>query len=142
VVSSQKPFSVNLASIARAFGITEPTLYTYMDILEKTDIFKPMKKFSTKLLFANTNILYSYSDKFNIEADLGTVRETFFTSCFDNIFYSDIGDFKVDDFIFEVGGRNKKFSQVKDIENSFLVIDIDFTANNSKIPLWLFGLLK
>jgi len=146
VVSSKVPFTVNLAALAREFGITEPTLYTYMDILDKTDIFKPMRKFSTKLskkpqklLFSNTNILYSYSDKFNIEADIGTIRETFFTSCFDNIFYSDIGDFKVDDFIFEVGGKNKKFTQIKDIENSFLVVDIDFTTTDKKIPLWLFS---
>ena len=149
VVSSKVPFTVNLAALAREFGITEPTLYTYMDILDKTDIFKPMRKFSTKLskkpqklLFSNTNILYSYSDEFNIEADIGTIRETFFTSCFDSIFYSDIGDFKVGDFIFEVGGKNKKFTQIKDIQNSFLAVDVDFTTTNKKIPLWLFGLLK
>ncbi|MEA1953653.1 MAG: hypothetical protein U9O24_04625 [Campylobacterota bacterium] len=147
-MSSKKPFSVNLAALSREFGITEPTLYTYMEILDKTAIFKPMKKFSIKLskkaqklLFSNTNILYSYSHKFNVEVDVGTVREIFFVNCFKEIYYSDIGDFKVDDYIFEVGGKNKKFKQIKDIENSFLVIDIDFSSNNNKVPLWLFGLL-
>ena len=146
VVSSKKPFMVNMASLSREFGISEPTLYTYMDILDSTGIFKPMKKFSSKiskkpqkLLFSNTNILYSYSSKFNIDIEIGTVRETFFVNCFDNIFYSDIGDFKVDDNIFEVGGKNKSFNQIKDLENSYLAIDIDFTTNNKKIPLWLFG---
>lgn len=148
VVSARKPFAVNLAALSREFGISEPTLYSYMDILDKTEIFKPMKKFSVKLskkpqklLFANTNILYSYSHKFNIEVDMGTARETFFTSCFDAIFYSDIGDFKVGDSIFEVGGKNKTFRQIKDIKNSFLVIDTDFSATAKKIPLWLFGFL-
>ena len=148
IVSSKKPFLVNMASLSRDFGITEPTLYTYMEILDKTGIFKPMRKFSKKiskkpqkLLFSNTNILYSFSKKFEIEVEIGTVRETFFVNCFDNIFYSDIGDFKVNDKIFEVGGKNKTFNQIKDIENSYLAIDIDFTTNNKKIPLWLFGFL-
>ena len=149
VVYSKKPFSVNIASLCREFGITEPTLYTYMDILDKTDIFKSMRKYSTKiskkpqkLLFSNPNILYSYSKKFDIEVDVGTIRETYFASCFKNIYYSDIGDFKVGDTIYEVGGRNKDFKQIKNIPNSYLVLDVDYTVNSKKIPLWLFGFIK
>ncbi len=147
VISSKKPFLVNMASLSRDFGITEPTLYTYMEILDRTGIFKSMRKFSNKiskkpqkLLFSNTNILYSYAKKFDIDVEIGTVRETFFVNCFDNIFYSDVGDFKVDDNIFEVGGKNKSFNQIKDKTNSYLAIDIDFTTNNKKIPLWLFSI--
>ncbi len=148
VLSSKKPFSVNMASLSREFGITEPTLYSYMEILDKTEIFKSMKKYSKKLskkpqklLFSNTNILFSYAKKFDIEVDIGTARETFFVNCFDNIYYSDIGDFKVDNYLFEVGGKNKGFSQIKDLENSYLAVDIDFSTNDKKIPLWLFGLI-
>ncbi|MEA2049346.1 MAG: hypothetical protein U9O56_01235 [Campylobacterota bacterium] len=43
--------------------------------------------------------------------------------------------------IFEVGGKGKKFIQIKDIENSFIAVDIDFSTTNNKVPLWLFGLL-
>lgn len=148
VVSAKRPFSVNMASLSREMGITEPTLYTYMEILDKTGIFKSMKKEAKKiskkpqkLLFSNTNILYSYGKKFATEIDIGTVRETFFVNCFENIFYSDIGDFTVDGNVFEVGGRNKDFSQIKDIQNSYLALDIDFTTNDKKIPLWLFGFM-
>jgi hypothetical protein len=149
VVTAKKPFSVNMASLSREMGITEPTLYTYMEILDKTGIFKSMKKEAKriskkpqKLLFSNTNILYSYGKKFATEIDIGTVRETFFVNCFKEIFYSDIGDFTVDRNVFEVGGRNKDFSQIKDVLNSYLAIDIDFTTNDKKIPLWLFGFIK
>ena len=148
VVSSNKPFSVNVASLSREFGVSEPTLYTYLEILDKTAIFKSMRKKSTKiskkpqkLLFANTNILSAYANKINLDLDVGVLRETFFVNCFENIFYSDIGDFQVDEYIFEVGGKNKSFKQVKDFENSFLAIDIDFSSNDKKIPLWLFGFL-
>jgi len=63
-------------------------------------------------------------------------------NCFENIFYSDIGDFKVNHYIFEAGSKNKTFSQVKDIKNSFLVVDIDFNSNNKKVLLWLFSFIK
>lgn len=148
VVSARKPFSVNMASLSREMGITEPTLYTYMEILDKTGIFKSMKKEAKKLskkpqklLFSNTNILYSYGKKFATEVDTGTMRETFFANCFEDIFYSDIGDFVAQGNIFEIGGRNKDFSQIKDIPHSYLALDIDFTTNDKKIPLWLFGFL-
>ncbi len=148
VLSAGKPFSVNMASLAREFGVSEPTMYTYMEILDNTGIFKTMKKESKKeskkpqkLLFANTNILYCYANKFGMEADIGVIRETFFVNCFDEIFYSDVGDFAVGKHIFEVGGKSKGFEQIKDIPNSFLAVDVDFTANEKKIPLWLFGFL-
>ena len=149
VVSANTPFNVNVAALAREFGITEPTLNTYLQILDKTGIFKSMRKQSKriskkpqKLLFSNTNIAYAYADKINLDLEIGVVRETFFVNCFKDIYYSDIGDFVVDGNIFEVGGKNKTFSQIKDVENSFLAIDIDFTSNAKKVPLWLFSFLK
>ena len=75
-------------------------------------------------------------------ADFITVRETFLINWFNEIYYSDIGDFKVDDYIFEVGGKNKSFNQIKDLDNGYLAIDIDFTSNNKKIPLWIFSFIK
>ncbi len=93
VVSSNKPFSVNIASLSREFGISEPTLYTYLNILDKTGIFKSLRKMSKKmskkpqkLLFSNTNILYSFASKINLDLDIGTVRETYFINCFDDIY--------------------------------------------------------
>jgi hypothetical protein len=103
---------------------------------------KRISKKPQKLLFSNTNILYAYADKINLELDIGVLRETFFTNCFSNIYYSDIGDFVIEDKIFEVGGKNKSFTQIKDIKNSYLAIDIDFTTNDKKIPLWLFSFIK
>ena len=148
VVSANTPFSVNVASLSRELGVSEPTLNTYLQILDNTGIFKAMRKQSKriskkpqKLLFANTNILYAYADKTDMALDVGVVRETFFVNCFNKIYYSDIGDFVVDDNIFEVGGKNKTFKQIQDINNSFLAVDIDFTSNDKKIPLWLFGFL-
>ena len=52
------------------------------------------------------------------------------------------GDFLVDDkYIFEIGGRNKRFKQIKDLPNSFIVADDIEIGFGNKIPLWLFGFL-
>ncbi len=149
LIEARVPFQVKIDSLAKELGISEPTLYTYLEILNKTGIFNPIYKFSSKqtkkpakLFFKNTNILYALSSSLHIPIEIGTVRETYFVNCFNNAYYSDIGDFKVNNYIFEIGSKNKTFSQVKDIENSFLAVDIDFTSNNKKIPLWLFSFIK
>ena len=59
------------------------------------------------------------------KVDIGTLRETFF---FNQLF-------------FEVGGKGKTFTQIKDIPNSFLAIDGIEVGHGNKIPLWMFGLL-
>jgi len=149
LIYSRVPFQVNVAGLSREFGVSHPTLSTYLNILEQTKIMRPIRKFSTKvskkpekLLFSNTNILYTYADEFGIEVEIGTVRETFFASCFETIYYSDVGDFRVGEYVFEIGGKNKSFKQIKDIPNAYVIVDTDYTVEENKIPLWLFGLME
>jgi hypothetical protein len=52
------------------------------------------------------------------------------------------GDFLVDGrYTFEIGGKNKDFSQIKEIKNSFLGVDNTEIGVGNKIPLWFFGFL-
>jgi hypothetical protein len=44
-------------------------------------------------------------------------------------------------WLFEVGGKNKGFTQIKGIENNYVVADKIDIGHGSKIPLWLFGML-
>jgi len=151
VIESKKPYQVKIDTLAKDLKISEPTLYTYLEILNKTGVFRAIYKYSAKqtkkpakIFFANTNITYALSEDLAIESEIGTIRETYFTSCFSpkEIYYSDIGDFRVKDIIFEIGGKNKSFTQIKNVSQSYLAIDTDFTTNNKKIPLWLFGFLN
>ena len=148
LIYARVPYQVNITALCKEFGVSHPTLASYIDILGETKIIRPLRKFSVKiskkpekLLFSNPNILYTYADAFGIAVDSGTVRETFFTSCFDTIYYSDIGDFRVGEYIFEIGGKNKSFKQIKDKAKSYVVIDTDYSMQSNKIPLWLFGLM-
>lgn len=77
--------------------------------------------------------------------DVGTLRETFVANMLSvnhKICMPNKGDILVDQqYLFEVGGKNKDFHQIAGESNSFIVRDnIEIGAMN-KIPLWIFGLL-
>ena len=94
-----------------------------------------------KIYCENTNLMFALTP----DADMGTAREAFFVNQVANghaVTYPKKGDFLVDDkYLFEVGGRGKGFSQIKDIPNSFVVNDGVEVGIGNKIPLWLFGFL-
>lgn len=55
---------------------------------------------------------------------------------------ADRGDFTVDGrYRVEVGGRKKRFTQIKDIPESFVAADDLEAGFGNRIPLWLFGFL-
>lgn len=148
IVAAQTPYKVVIDSLSKELKISEPTLYTYLDILNKTGLFTTVKKFSKKesrkpekLFFSNTNILFALSNDLQIKADIGTIRETFFVNSLKNAYYSDVGDFIVNGHIFEIGGKNKTFTQIKNVQESYLALDIDSSTNKKKIPLWLFDFI-
>jgi hypothetical protein len=52
------------------------------------------------------------------------------------------GDVLIDDkYLLEVGGKKKKFDQIADVSNSYVVADNIEVGIGNKIPLWIFGLL-
>lgn len=52
------------------------------------------------------------------------------------------GDVLVDDkYLLEVGGKKKKFAQIADVSNSYVVADNIEVGIGNKIPLWIFGML-
>ena len=148
LIYARVPMDVNVSELSRELGVSHPTVVGYLDILEKTHTIRSLKKYAkrlskkpNKLLFANPNILYTLADELGVEADIGTVRESYFVSCFGEIYYSDVGDFRVGDRIFEIGGRSKGFEQIGDLADAYLAVDTDYTTHPAKIPLWLFGLM-
>lgn len=84
---------------------------------------------------------YALSDN---TPDIGNVRETFFFSALRvvcPVTTSNVSDFTVGGYTFEVGGKNKSQKQVHDVENAYIVKDdIEYGMRNV-IPLWTFGFL-
>lgn len=94
-----------------------------------------------KIYLNNPNLMYALTT----HPDKGTLRETFFInqlSTVADVSYPRKGDFLINHkYLFEVGGKNKTFDQIKDLPNSFLAIDNVETGYGDRIPLWMFGLL-
>ena len=44
-------------------------------------------------------------------------------------------------YLFEIGGKNKTFEQIKDVQDSYLAVDGIDVGSRNRIPLWMFGLL-
>ena len=150
IISESNPFELNITKVAANIEVSRNTLYAYLNHLDKGGLLnivgsskKGISKLSKpeKLYLNNTNFFYTFAT----ESKIGTIRETYFVSQLKhmhNIEISEKGDFVIDNkYTFEVGGESKSFHQIKDIENSYLVIDTDSTENKYKIPLWLFGFL-
>jgi predicted AAA+ superfamily ATPase len=150
LVCQSKPYELNISKLAQKIEINRNTLYQYIYYLSRGKVFNLLHQKSkgdnifhkpSKLYLSNTNLNYAYCQN----QDNGAIRENFFVNQLKEshtINYSKIGDFLVDEkYIFEVGGKNKSFRQIKDVENSFVVADDIEIGSDCKIPLWLFGFL-
>ena len=150
LICNSKPFKLNIKELSSKVGIDRDTLYLYLDYLHKGKIFNVIRAktkgdniFSKpdKIYLNNPNLNFSYCQ----DANIGTIRETVFATLLSaehNIKIPKIGDFLVDGkYIFEIGGKNKSFKQIKDLDNSFVISDDIEIGFGNKIPLWLFGFL-
>ena len=94
-----------------------------------------------KIYCDNTNLMNALVPKVNG----GVKRETFFFNQLKKdhaVKFTGVGDFVVDDkWTFEVGGKGKRFDQIADVENSFVVNDDVAVGRGNKIPLWMFGMM-
>ncbi len=94
-----------------------------------------------KIYCDNTNLMHALVPRI----DMGVRRETYFYNQVrkgHDVVFAGVGDFLVDGkFGFEVGGKGKRFTQIADVPNSYVVNDDVENSLGNKIPLWLFGFL-
>lgn len=145
------PYKPNITSLAQSVEVDPKTLYTYLTALQSGRIIRMLSlqsrgesiiKKPEKIILDNPNLFNALCQN----PDAGALRESFFTSIISNSMHtvcaSQKGDFVVDEqFIFEIGGKNKGFKQIKDLKNSFVAADNIEVGFNNKIPLWLLGFL-
>lgn len=149
IIAESVPFVPNVRKLSERIGLNRNTFVSYLYFLAEAHIIKNLYKDAkgitrlqkpNKIFLENTNLQYALSPK---HANLGNSRETFFINQLGaqhTIEYIEESDFLVDSqFVFEVGGKSKKNRQIKNLKNSYLVMDdIEYGITN-KIPLWLFG---
>ena len=158
VIIKSVPFEPKMSELKKAADIKDDrTLKDYLSKLDDAGLVKllmqnslSMKAFDKpeKIFLANPNLMYTK------EPNIGNLRETFFVNQLDNyyknkqslndegIFASKQGDFYCEEkYTFEVGGKNKGFNQIKDVDNSFVASDDLEVGIGNKVALWLFGFL-
>ncbi len=149
VLCENPPGNFNITALSREIGINIRTLYNYIEALHKGKLIYLLyyNKKGNSLLQKPDKVLLDNPNLFNVlcqDKNIGAIRESFFISQLNEhkIRYSKSGDYIVDGkYIFEIGGKNKTKKQIRNIENSYLVIDNEEIGSEKKIPLWLFGFL-
>ena len=151
IISKSVPFQPNITKLAETLELSRTTLYQYIDYLSQSCIINAVntasKSYKTlskpdKIFLHNTNISYSFG---GVDTNIGCVRETFFLNQVRSkhtVHSAKKGDFLVDEkHIIEIGGSRKRYKQIANIEDSYIVADNIIIGTGNKIPLWLFGLL-
>ena len=106
---------------------------------------KGLKKLQkpSKIYLNNTCLHFALSP--GKSSNIGNMQETFLfntLSAKHELLDTDLADFLVDnEFILEVGGKNKDYKQIKNLDNAYLVTDDIETGYKNRIPLWLFGFI-
>ena len=151
VVAQSVPFKPNFSVLERELGISRNILPDYLMYLEKAQLIAIIREKATdikvlqkidKIYLNNPNLSYALADS---EPNIGTIRENIFIQFLQDLYpivsSPTQADFEVNDYTFEVGGKNKTSKQIKAIEGSYIVKDDIEYATLREIPLWMFGFL-
>ena len=150
ILAESSPYKLNISSLCKTLQSSRNNVLKLIDLMDKAALMRHLYAASEgmnmltkpeKILFNNTNLMYALAP----QVESGTMRETYLSSqtgVAHQLSMPTQGDLVVDGkWLFEVGGKNKGFSQIKNVENSFVVSDKIDIGHGDKIPLWLFGLL-
>ncbi|BAI80356.1 conserved hypothetical protein [Deferribacter desulfuricans SSM1] len=148
LICFSEPYELNLSKLAQKIEVNRHTLYRYIEYLNSGNILTSLKPdvkgdaiFTKpeKIYLNNTNLNYCYCE----EQKIGTIRETFVVSQLRNFYdlsYPKKGDILINNqYLIEIGGRNKDFSQIAG--SGYLFVDDIEVGYGRKVPLWLIGFL-
>ena len=140
---------MNIAKLATYLELNKATVLSYLSSMARAELIsllysdnKSVTKMQKpdKIYINNPNLQCMLSG----DVKIGTLRECFAVnqlSAKHKVEYGKAqGDFRVDGkYTFEVGGADKKFTQIAGVADSYILADgIAFPIGN-KLPLWLVG---
>lgn len=149
IIAQSVPFKPNYSKIARDLEMSRNDLKDWFFYLEKSGMIGLLRSGKLgdsalakpeKVFLDNTNLAYAICE---IRPDIGNLRETVFYSMSKvkhNVKASEVSDFMIDGYTFEVGGKKKNKRQIFDVPDSFVVKDDIEYGSKGVIPLWAFGL--
>lgn len=148
IISQSAPFKPNLSKIAGMLDVHRNQVTDFLYYLEKAGIIAQLRNATKgirllgkieKVYLSNTNLIYAIGEN---NPDIGNIRETIFFNQMrvkNTVIASDISDFLIDDYTFEVGGKNKTRKQIAAVHKAFVVKDDIEYGYMGTIPLWAFG---
>lgn len=149
IIAKSVPFKPNFSKISEMIGVSRNSLDDYFSYMEKAGLIGQLRNETRgirelgkvdKVYLDNTNIIFNLvGDKSNA----GNIRETFFFNQMrvkNEVISSSKADFIIDNYTFEVGGKNKEQNQIEKDGKSFVVKDDIEYGYLNVIPLWAFGL--
>lgn len=149
IIAQSVPFKPNMSSIATMLGAGRNSLADYCLYLEESGMIAQLRDSTggirglgkvDKIYLDNTNLIDVLGQQ---NGNAGNIRETFFFNQMrvnHDVVASPVSDFLIDDMTFEVGGKNKKQKQIKEVDSGFVVKDDIETGYQNVIPLWQMGL--
>ena len=149
IIAESVPFKPNFSKISEIINVSRNSLDDYFSYMEKAGLIGQLRNETSgirglgkvdKVYLDNTNIIFNLVGE---KSNIGNIRESFFFNQMrlnHEVISSEKADFVIDNYTFEVGGKNKPQTQIKKDGKSFVVKDdIEFGYLNV-IPLWAFGL--
>lgn len=149
LLSRSAPYKPNLSNLAEELKVSRNDLPNYLVYLEKAGMigqlrddtggFRGLGKVE-KIYLDNPNLMYVLGSEYD---DIGNVRETFFYNQMrlnSELTSSKITDFRIDNILFEVGGKKKGIRQLEGDPNGVVVRDDIEYGHGQFVPLWSFGL--
>jgi hypothetical protein len=149
IIAESVPFKPNFTKISEIIQVHRNSATDYFHYLERAGLILQLRVASSeigairkveKVFLENTNLMYALSGS---KTNIGNVRECFFYNQMKlnfEVFWTDKGDFKIEEYTFEIGGKQKNQAQVADIKNAFIVKDDIEYGYVNVIPLWYFGM--
>jgi len=155
-IATMQPGEININNLSKNLKKDNKTILNFiarfeearlLNLLLKEGVGGSMIRSPEKIYIENGTLYNAINEEIRNTPNIGNLREVVFVNQIKNsghnIRYSKVvGDFMVDDYYFEIGGKNKGKKQIKQKKHSaFLVKDDILYGEKGVIPLYLFGFL-
>ncbi len=150
IIARSVPFKPNFTKIGEQMGIHRNQVGDYLEYLERAGLINRLMESAgnlgglgkvNKVYLNNSNLGHVIAAE---NQNTGNERETFFYNQLNPFFEvtaSKYADFQIGDMTFEIGGKHKKQSQIKNTEKGYIVKDDIVYGIDNIIPLWCFGFI-
>jgi len=149
IIAESVPFKPNFSKISELIGVSRNSLDDYFSYMGKAGLIGQLRNETSgirglgkvdKVYLDNTNIIFNLVGN---NSNIGNNRETFFFNQMrvkNEVISSKKADFQINNYTFEVGGKNKQQNQIEKDGKSFIVQDDIEYGYLNVIPLYAFGL--